>query len=164
MPAPPGPTTDRTRYTRHPVQVAAARHRAQRVVTGWGANRETAENVSAVVSELVTNAVIHARTPRGREVGVTLILLDSVVRIEVRDADSTLPTLPPEPPDPTDLFSTGRGLLYVDSLCGGRWGSAEEVIGKTVWAEVPLDRAASDAPAPRPSEAGPDVCQGPGPQ
>ncbi|MFJ9381124.1 ATP-binding protein [Streptomyces sp. NPDC101455] len=163
MPAPPEPTTDRTRYTRHPMQVAGARHRAQRVVTGWGASRETVENVSAVVSELVTNAVIHARAPRGREVGVTLLLLDSVVRIEVRDADATLPTLPPEPPDLTDLPS-GRGLLYVDRLCGGRWGSAEEVIGKTVWAEVPLESVASDAPAPRPPETGPELCRRSGPQ
>ncbi|MFJ9381386.1 hypothetical protein [Streptomyces sp. NPDC101455] len=40
----------------------------------------------------------------------------------------------------------------------------EEVIGKTVWAEVPLESVASDAPAPRPPETGPELCRRSGPQ
>lgn len=83
--------------------------RAERVAVGWGADQETVDNFSSVVSELVTNAVIHARISRGREVGVTLLLLDSVVRVEVRDADPTLLTPPFEPIDSTDFPPTGAG-------------------------------------------------------
>jgi Putative regulator of cell autolysis len=147
MPEPPEPTTDRSRYPAHPRQVANARRRARRVVAGWGADQETVDNVASTLTELVTNAVIHARTPRGREVGVTLRLLDSLVRIEVRDADSTLLAGPSEPSESTavqQMPGNGRGLLLVDRLCNGRWGSAEEVIGKTVWAEIPLTRSAGE--------------------
>ena len=163
MPEPPEPTTDRSRYPAHPRQVANARHRAERVVGGWNAGQETIENVSAVVSELVTNAVIHARTPKGREVGLTLLLLDSVVRVEVRDADPTLLTAPAAPsdcPGVDHLPGNGRGLLLVDQLCGGRWGSVEEVIGKTVWAEIHLIRpTAEDATAQHPPDVQPELCQ-----
>ena len=166
MPEPPEPTTDRSRYPAHPRQVASARRRAERVVGGWDAGQETVENVSAVVSELVTNAVIHARTRKGREVGLTLLLLDSAVRVEVRDADPTLLTAPAAPSDHTGvehLPGNGRGLLLVDQLCEGRWGSVEEVIGKTVWAEVRLIRAAAeDEPAPPDTQSA--LCQRSGAQ
>jgi anti-sigma regulatory factor (Ser/Thr protein kinase) len=161
MPEPPEPTTDRSRYPAHPRQVANARRRAQRVVTGWGADQETADNVASVLTELVTNAVLHVRMPGGREVGVTLRLLASLVRIEVRDADSTLLARPSELSENTavqQMPGDGRGLLLVDRLCEGRWGSAEEVIGKTVWAEIPLARAAEE-PAQEPSADEPDPGQ-----
>ncbi|MCH5677264.1 ATP-binding protein [Streptomyces sp. CME 23] len=136
--------------------MASARRRAVRVLVGWGVEREAVENVCVVVSELVTNAVVHARTPRGREVGVTLLLLDRVVRVGVRDADPRL--LPPlcEFAEGIELAAgmtvpgRGRGLVVVDCLCDGRWGSTEEVIGKTVWAEVPCEVAvAGRSPAAR---------------
>ncbi|MET9913470.1 ATP-binding protein [Streptomyces sp. NPDC006476] len=148
MPEPPEPTTDRSRYPGHPRRVANARRRAERVLVCWGVEREAVEDVCGVVSELVTNAVVHARTPRGREVGVTLMLLGHVVRVEVRDADPTLLRPISELADGTSLPGRGRGLLVVDRLCGGRWGSVAEVIGKTVWAEIPCEGAAvREAPA-----------------
>jgi anti-sigma regulatory factor (Ser/Thr protein kinase) len=167
MADPPEPTTDRSRYPAHPRQVANARRRAERVVGGWGADRETVDNVSSVLTELVTNAVVHARTPRGREVGVTLLLLDSVVRVEVRDADPTPLSASSAPADSTGvkhLPGNGRGLLLVDRLCEGRWGSVEEVIGKTVWAEIPLNRAADEPAEHPPPEADPGLCQRTGAQ
>jgi anti-sigma regulatory factor (Ser/Thr protein kinase) len=164
MPEPPEPTTDRSRYPAHPRQVGNARRRAERVVAGWGADHQTVDSVSSVLTELVTNAVIHARTPKGREVGVTLRRLDSVVRIEVRDADSTPLTAPTEPSESMPVYQlpgNGRGLLLVEQLCNGRWGSAEEVIGKTVWAEIPLMLASEE---PSPDEVHPGPCQRTGAQ
>ncbi|MFE9647488.1 ATP-binding protein [Streptomyces sp. NPDC006365] len=163
MPEPPEPTTDRCRYPAHRRQVGIARRRAERVVAGWGLDQEVVDNVTSVLTELVTNAVIHARTPKGREVGVTLRLLDSLVRIEVRDADSTLLAATSERSEDTalqQLPDNGRGLLLVDRLCQGRWGSVEEIIGKTVWAEIPLTKAAA-GPVQEPSADQPDagLCQ-----
>jgi serine/threonine-protein kinase RsbW len=146
--------TDRSRYPAHPRQAANARRRAERVLVGWGVEREAVEDVCVVVSELVTNAVVHARTPRGREVGVTLLLLDRVVRVEVRDADPTLLRPLPEHADGATFLGRGRGLVVVDCLCTGRWGSVAEVIGKAVWAEIPCEVAAVRESSASPSSAG----------
>ncbi|SNX88691.1 anti-sigma regulatory factor (Ser/Thr protein kinase) [Streptomyces sp. TLI_55] len=163
MPLPPEPTTDRSRYPAHPRQVGIARKRAEGVAARWGADQRTVDSVASVLAELVANAVIHACAPRGHEVGVTLRLLDNYLRIEVRDADPA-PLAPcAEPSEQADLqhlADNGRGLLLVDQLCDGRWGSADEVIGKTVWAEVPLRRAAENsAQEPLATEPDPDLCQ-----
>ncbi|MCW8382384.1 ATP-binding protein [Streptomyces justiciae] len=163
MPLPPEPTTDCSRYPAHPRQVGIARKCAEGVATRWGADQQTVDSVASVLTELVANAVIHACTPRGREVGVTLRLLDNYLRIEVRDADPTSLAPCAEPSEQADLqhlAGNGRGLLLVDQLCDGRWGSADEVIGKTVWAEVPLRRAAENsAQEPLATEPDPDLCQ-----
>lgn len=135
MPETPDQTTDRSRYPAHPRHVKTARRRAERVVAGWGAAPETVD-VVCVLSEFVTNAGTHTRRPQGREVGVTLRLLRSFVRIEVCDAASTQTTL--RNPGAAQKPDGRRGLVLVDQLCHGRWGSVEEVIGKTMWAEIPL--------------------------
>jgi serine/threonine-protein kinase RsbW len=142
MPEVPEQRTDRARYPSHRTQVKNARHRAERVVREWGVGAEVVANVVSVVDELVANAVTHARVPKGREVGVTIWLLDSVIRVEVRDADATPPT-PRKSAElmddygVQDLSEEGRGLLLVELLFQ-RWGSSTEVIGKTVWAECAL--------------------------
>lgn len=91
---------------------------------------ELVESASLVVSELVTNAVLHARTA----IGVVITLLDDgAVRLEVSDDSSALPQ--------RRLYSeasgTGRGLVLVNALSAG-WGVAprHDAEGKTVWAEL----------------------------
>ena len=78
------------------------------------------------VSEAVTNAVIHARTPFRlvvREVG-------RLLRVEVSDADPTPPVIRhPEPTSPS-----GRGMLLIDQL-SSTWGVDRRGDGKTVWFE-----------------------------
>ena len=87
------------------------------------------DSASLVVSELVTNAVLHART----EITVVLELLDDgSVRLEVSDQSSELP----QRRRYSEESGTGRGLVLVDALSSG-WGvesRAED--GKTVWAEL----------------------------
>jgi hypothetical protein len=62
------------------------------------------------------------------------VLVDErAVRVEVHDADPTLPV----PRHPAPHTVTGRGLLLVEALTD-RWGSARIDHGKVVWFE--LDR------------------------
>jgi anti-sigma regulatory factor (Ser/Thr protein kinase) len=131
--------TKRSRYPAHRAQVINARHYARQAAGDWGADSTTADTVVSVVGELVANAVTHARVPKGRQVGLTLHFLDSVIRVEVRDADATPPAGPAAPGEGDSLVheESGRGLLLVRCLCE-RWGVEREVVGKTVWAEIVL--------------------------
>lgn len=85
--------------------------------------------VLVVVSELVTNAVLHG----GTEVEVLVDLRDDGVRLEVRDGD---PSHPPVPREPSPRAVGGRGLGIVDALAD-EWGwqrTGED--GKVVWCEL----------------------------
>ena len=94
---------------------------------------ETVDYAKVVVSELVTNAVIHANT--AVTVGLTL-LPEGGARIEVGDASSW----PPTPRAATYDAPSGRGLLLVDALAK-EWGVIPSQEGKTVWAELePAER------------------------
>ncbi|MGW3042027.1 ATP-binding protein [Kitasatospora sp. NPDC001159] len=94
------------------------------------APRTTAEDVLLMVSELVTNACLHA--PGGpRE--LRLNWNGTRLRAEVVDAGPVAPRLRPsvDPGRPG-----GYGLRVVDRL-SRTWGSAPEDGGKLVWLEVP---------------------------
>jgi anti-sigma regulatory factor (Ser/Thr protein kinase) len=87
------------------------------------------EAVALVVSELVTNSVLHAAS----KARIQVLVGDPVVRVEVHDTDPTLPVLRHPSPDTVN----GRGLMLVDALTD-RWGSEVTEDGKVVWFE--LDR------------------------
>ena len=80
-----------------------------------------------LVGELVTNAVLHART----EVVVGVSVTPEAVRIEVLDTSRVVPV--------SRRFgveaSTGRGLLLVEELSDA-WGTDVGPQGKTVWFEL----------------------------
>jgi anti-sigma regulatory factor (Ser/Thr protein kinase) len=134
--------TDRSRYPSHPAQVRGARHHAEQVLHDWGVSNSTMDAAVYVAGELASNAVRHARTSQGREFGMTLRLLESFVRVEVRDPDPNLPA--PVVPGEDLEADSGRGLLIVERLASS-WGSAPEVLGKTIWADIPLDFADAGA-------------------
>lgn len=87
------------------------------------------DDAQLVISELVTNVIIHART----EFEVRLITLpDPGVRIEVEDGCPILPV----PGTLTSIAISGRGLLLVEALAT-RWGAeALPGAGKMVWCEL----------------------------
>lgn len=88
---------------------------------------ELVDDVQLVVSELATNAMVHARTP----FTVVLWTLDDSVFLEVLDGEQAGPTLVVA----RSLDTSGRGVAIVDSL-SRNWGvSARAVGGKSVWAE-----------------------------
>ncbi|KUN79909.1 hypothetical protein AQJ66_27605 [Streptomyces bungoensis] len=118
-----------------------ARRVAVRRLEEWGCPpaSDTSCAVALVVGELAANAVRHGRVP-GHEIGLRLTLdtAAGLVRIEVADAASA--ERPPRVPPPSyPDGESGRGLLLVDVLAA-RWGSElRHPVGKTVWAEVPLE-------------------------
>src|SRR5207253_1579374 len=84
--------------------------------------------MTLVVSELATNALLHAAT--SFEVSIHH---DDVVRIDVSDGDPTPPVR--RHAGPTD--TSGRGLHLIEQLCS-RWGVDTRPDGKRVWCEIDL--------------------------
>ncbi len=112
-----------------PDAVPRARHFVTRVLISAGIadSAETALDAELVVTELVTNALLHARPPVTVRVG----LLDPGVRIEVSDPFRLSPVRPL-----ANLEAmTGRGIALVEAL-SLRWGVDASVEGKVVWAEL----------------------------
>src|SRR3954447_6550367 len=91
------------------------------------------EDVSLVVSELATNAVMHARS----EFMLTLSRDNGSVLLTLQDASTSLPVL--ATPHVTDMG--GRGLLLVEVLSRA-WGTTADGHGlKSVWATFPSQPA-----------------------
>lgn len=106
--------------------VEYARRLAARTMRTWSLlDRE--ERVTAIVAELVANAVRHA----GTALELRLVNNPGAVRVEVRDRAPHLPRL--TVPDPLD--EGHRGLFIVDRFAT-RWGAELVPGGKVVWAEV----------------------------
>ena len=125
--------TDRTRYPTHPAHVKSVRDRVRRVAREWGLKASMIDALCLIASELVTNSMLHAGAPRGREIGVTLVLSPDCVRLEVRDAGDSLPAVR----EPSNDDQHGRGLIMV-GLLADRWNVITQVVGKTVFAEIDL--------------------------
>jgi anti-sigma regulatory factor (Ser/Thr protein kinase) len=87
----------------------------------------TMDAVALLVTELVTNAILHARTP----LQLSFEELDGRVRISVADGSPDRPVLQRSDSDAV----TGRGLALVDQLSTS-WGVEPTSAGKLVWCEV----------------------------
>ncbi|WP_329182270.1 ATP-binding protein [Streptomyces sp. NBC_01477] len=112
--------------------VGCARHELRAALSGWGLDH-LADPAEIVLSELLTNAVRHARAPRGRLVETRYERQKHAIRIEVHDANDR----PPQRRRPADDDEGGRGLALVDALTEQRWGvSSRQGVGKLVWAVV----------------------------
>jgi anti-sigma regulatory factor (Ser/Thr protein kinase) len=110
-------------------EVFAARHFVAWVLEGWGME---IEDLPLLVSELATNAVLHARS----DFEVTVIRSPRVVRVEVFDQNTRLPSFAVAP---TDAYS-GRGLMLLRGL-STNWGvESHSDTGKTIWFEVATPR------------------------
>jgi two-component sensor histidine kinase len=79
-----------------------------------------------VVSELATNAVVHAATA----FTVNLSRLDDVLTLTVEDGS---PGFPRQFGPGAELAPGGRGLRIVEALSTA-WGVTDKVTGKSVWA------------------------------
>jgi len=118
-----------------PSLVVATRAFVRARLEAWEA-AELTSDAELIASELVTNAVLHARTA----IQLRLSVEESRVRIEVYDENTRAPALPSCGPDAT----SGRGLALVSSLANS-WGIEHQGDGKVVWAEI-------GAPREEPSE------------
>lgn len=132
-----------------------AASRARGEVRKWlGEGHPAYENARLVVSELVTNAVRHARYGVTVQAGASgddplilrLLAYGGLLRIEVVDAGLSVeePHLRADPA--CLLMENGRGLAIVGMLSGGNWGyrSHGREPGRTVWCELPANPPHSD--------------------
>jgi anti-sigma regulatory factor (Ser/Thr protein kinase) len=104
-----------------------ARHFVADALGTWGHGGTLLDDARLLVTELATNAVVHARSP----FSVMARSEGDLVRLSVRDASSHTPTLRAGGPTAT----SGRGLRLVAALSSS-WGVDTSADGKTVWAEL----------------------------
>jgi anti-sigma regulatory factor (Ser/Thr protein kinase) len=111
-----------------PVSIPHARHFVGELTRHLG-DPELCSTLELLVSELVTNAILHSPAPRNLRV----ILEENRVRVEVEDRGER----PPRLADGIDLLvSSGRGLQIVDRLSNS-WGyDPLDAGGKVVWFEL----------------------------
>ncbi|MFF3333861.1 SpoIIE family protein phosphatase [Streptomyces sp. NPDC002888] len=126
---------------RLPDAVMHARRFTSRTLRRWKVE-EASDAVLLVVSELVTNALVHTQGP----VRVDLVLRGDRVRVSVSDSSPRAPAKPVI----VDWESTGgRGLLLVEAMAES-FGTVPVAGGKQVWSEILVPQ-----PEPAPAEAGP---------
>jgi anti-sigma regulatory factor (Ser/Thr protein kinase) len=113
-----------------PAAAGRARRELGRLLEHHGVDLDDVDVVLLVAHELVVNGVEHGRTA----VRLTVVVHRASARIEVRDGSASPPEL--RPFDPT--APRGRGMQMVAGLAAD-WGWHPDGVGKTVWAEVPLD-------------------------
>lgn len=131
-------TADRRRLQPHPASVGAARRFVRHVLVSAGRD-DLVEDAELLVSEVVTNAVVHA----GTAVELTASVSGNSLYVEVRDGSSHLPGLR----NYTAMAGTGRGLRLLEQLVD-RWGVRPEDDGKTLWFELSSARAGGAEPRP----------------
>ncbi|MGS2643327.1 SpoIIE family protein phosphatase [Streptosporangium sp. LJ11] len=149
-------------FPAQPIMVGEARRMASEAFVGWNVPEERAELACLLVSEVVTNVVLHAASasiPRReltmdgpplpfdeswdvpgfedeivneKEFTLRLRRGRESVWVEVFDQDLRLPRIR----SAGENDEGGRGLYLVDQLAK-RWGSRPTKEGKAVWFEIP---------------------------
>ncbi len=114
--------------------IAQARRLIASQLESWNLG-QLGDDARLVASELLTNAVLHARPP----VHVRLARLPQGVRLEVSDGSVELPL---RVHASTEVM-TGRGWALVESLCQ-EWGVEPSGEGKVVWVTL-QDRSHKDS-------------------
>lgn len=116
---------------RVPQAAGHARRFTRRVLRRWGVRNGALDTALLVVSELVTNALVHT----DGQVRLDLTLVSRRLRVSVADAS------PRTPVKPTDIgweATGGRGVLLVEAVSAA-WGTVPVSGGKQVWSEIALD-------------------------
>ncbi|GII78615.1 hypothetical protein Sru01_35970 [Sphaerisporangium rufum] len=122
--------------------VARARQFTQDLL---GRDHPAGDDVVLVVSELVTNSIVHSRSGTARgTVTLTIDDLDGIVRVAVTDDGSAQHA----PRARDDLYAQGgRGLRIVNALAE-EWGVSHHGATVTTWCQVPYKSGESPADPP----------------
>jgi anti-sigma regulatory factor (Ser/Thr protein kinase) len=111
-----------------PESVRAARDWARDVLTNWGVRGEDQHSVITGISELITNAVLHA----GTESHLTLDLDSGLVAVTVGDSGNRGS---PQLTGADTMSVRGRGLSLVRAISDS-FGTHRSSAGSTVWFEM----------------------------
>jgi len=124
-----------------PQSAGAARRFAAAMLAEWGL-ADHCDGVDLVVSELITNALLHARSYSRSDPKASVRL-----ELEYDAGGGTLvcrvgdgSPLPPTPEQAGDTAESGRGLLLVEALSSAWDWSPAPGGGKVVWARFDLRR------------------------
>lgn len=116
-----------------PTSARAGRRAVTEVLTSWGLPPYAVDDAVLVVSELVTNAVLHAREQEFLALEITY--RPGCVRVSLADGSAVRPLARLA----TAGDEGGRGMPIVDAL-SDRWGIEDHHGGKRIWFELDLDR------------------------
>jgi anti-sigma regulatory factor (Ser/Thr protein kinase) len=118
-----------------PESAGRARRSARTMLNDWHLGH-LVEDVDLVVSELVTNALLHTGAgDDGSPDAIRLELDLNSRRLTLRVVDAS--PLPPMPEEAAETAESGRGLLLVDALAA-EWDWEDLPDGKAVWAAFDL--------------------------
>ena len=109
-----------------------ARHFVADTLEAWRCS-SLVDDAALIVTELATNAVVHARS----DFIVTLTRGEGDVRISVQDSSLVAPTVATAPRGST----SGHGLTLVAAVAN-RWGDGSVGSSKVVWAELSCEASA----------------------
>ena len=116
-----------------PSSVAVARGRIGAELRQAGLSTTAMADAALVTSELLSNAILHARPLPDACIRISWILSATAVEIIVSDGGSVTR---PRASRPSLSSIGGRGLSIVEHLCSS-WGVRADERGTTVWAVVP---------------------------
>ena len=130
---PPAKVSEKTAdFTAELGAPAAARRFVRDALHQLGhADKDLVDEAALVVSELATNAVVHAGS--AFSVGISVLPARQLLRLTVRDTDPTMSTIG----DSSPAAPAGWGLSLVAALAI-RWGVETTSDAKVVWAEFAL--------------------------
>ncbi|MFE1883083.1 ATP-binding protein [Streptomyces diastatochromogenes] len=112
--------------------VPAVRRRVRAVLADWQVSAEIVEDALLMVSELVTNAIVHALPPARLRLSWVRVDERCTLRVEVTD---TGPAFPGQPRVGIDPDEHGRGEAIVRALAS-RHGIRVHSGGVTRWADL----------------------------
>ncbi|WP_405807254.1 SpoIIE family protein phosphatase [Streptomyces sp. NBC_00210] len=124
-----------------PERIAAARQQLRELLHDW-ADQEQIDSAVLMVSEMVTNVLVHTD---GHALLVAEVTHDAArrLRVEVTDTSDELP----HKRRPGELASSGRGLLLTEMLADA-WGVEPRGEGKSIWFELHEPPARYEPSAP----------------
>lgn len=123
-----------------PSSVAVARRRLSSELVDSGVYESVVDDASVIVSELISNALRHARPLPSGQVRVCWLRRGDVLELEVSDGGAM--TEPRRGPGTLSSLG-GRGLGIVEALSEG-WGVRHEEGATTVWAVLRAPRSSGD--------------------
>ena len=119
-----------------PASVALARRALSDDLRAAGVFDHAVRDAALVISELLSNAILHAYPLPGERLQVAWAVDGSSVEVAVSDGGSATV---PHAGHPLPSSISGRGLSIVEHLCL-TWGVRADDVGLTVWAVLAAPR------------------------